>query len=137
MIKDYDDIINTPYKKSITRPHMSLIDRAAQFSPFAALTTHSNAIKEAGRLTSDRIVLDETSIQILNGRFQILIENIDKHPIVTFTYFIKDKYKSGGKYEKVTGQVKKIDGIEPIIYLENGIKILMMDVINITGEIFS
>ena len=59
---------------------MKLIDRAAQFSPFAALTTHSDAIKEAGRLTSERITLDEDSMQILDSRFQMLLENISEHP---------------------------------------------------------
>ena len=131
MAGEYDDIINLPYKKSRTRQHMKLIDRAAQFSPFAALTTHSDAIKEAGRLTSERITLDEDSMQILDSRFQMLLENISEHPKVTLTYFVKDKYKSGGEYVEVTGKVKKIDGIEPIIYLEDGTKITMMDVINI------
>ena len=136
MAGEYDDIINLPYKKSTIRPHMKLIDRAAQFSPFAALTTHSDAIKEAGRLTSERITLDEDSMRILDSRFQMLLENISKHPKVTFTYFVKDNYKSGGEYVEVTGKVKKIDGIEPIIYLEDGTKIAMMDVINISGDIF-
>lgn len=131
MAGEYDDIINLPYKKSITRPHMKLIDRAAQFSPFAALTTHSDAIKEAGRLTSERITLDEDSMQLLDSRFQMLLENISEHTEVTFTYFIQDNYKSGGQYVKVTGKVKKIDGIEPIIYLEDGTKIAMRDVVKI------
>lgn len=136
MAGEYDDIINLPYKKSTTRPQMKIIDRAAQFSPFAALTTHSQAIKETGRLTSERITLDEDSMRILDSRFQILLENISEHPKVTFTYFVKDNYKSGGEYVEVTGKVKKIDGIEPIIYLEDGTKIAMMDVINISGDIF-
>ena len=136
MAGEYDDIINLPYKKSSTRPHMKFIDRAAQFSPFAALTTHSDAIKEAGRLTSERITLDEDSMRILDSRFQMLLENISEHPKVTLTYFVKDNYKSGGEYVEATGKVKKIDGIEPIIYLEDGTKITMMDVINISGDIF-
>ncbi len=136
MTREYDDIINLSYKKSITRPHMKLIQRAAQFSPFAALTTHSDAIKETGRLTSNKVTLDENSIRILNSRFQTLIENISEQPIATFTYFVEDNYKSGGEYIKVTGRVKKIDGIDPIIYLQDGTKIIMMNVIDITGDIF-
>lgn len=136
MAGEYDDIINLSYKKSRTRPQMKLIDRAAQFSPFAALATHSDAIKETGRLTSERVTLDENSMQILDSRFQMLLENISKHPKVTFTYFVKDNYKSGGEYVEATGKVKKIDGIEPIIYLEDGTKITIMDVINISGDIF-
>ena len=136
MAGEYDDIINIPYKKSSARPQMKLIDRAAQFSPFAALTTHSDAIKEAGRLTSERVTLEEDSMQLLDSRFQMLLETISEHPKVSFTYFVKDNYKSGGEYVEVTGKVKKIDGIEPIIYLEDGTRITMMDVINISGDIF-
>lgn len=132
MAFEYDDIINLPYKKSKRRPHMKRIDRAAQFSPFAALTTHGDAIKETGRLTSEKITLDEDSLKVLDSRFQMLLENISDHPEVTLTYFVKDNYKSGGKYLEVTGKVKKIDGIEPIIYLEDGTRITMMDVINIS-----
>lgn len=131
MAGEYDDIINLPYKKSITRPHMKLIDRAAQFSPFAALTTHSDVIKETGRLTSERITLDEDSMQLLDSKFQMLLANISEHPKVTFTYFVQDNYKSGGEYVEATGKVKKIDGIEPIIYLEDGTKIAMSDVVKI------
>ena len=132
MINEYDDIINLPYKKSTSRPHMKLIDRAAQFSPFAALTTHSEAIRETERLTTERITLDDDSMRILDSRFQTLLEQVKEHPVVTFTYFIKDNYKFGGKYVEVTGKVKKIDGVDPIIYLEDGTRIPMIDIINIT-----
>lgn len=136
MAFEYDDIINLPYKKSTRKPHMKLIDRAAQFAPFAALTTHGDAIKETGRLTSERITLDQDSLKVLDSRFQILLENIKEHPKVTLTYFVKDKYKKGGEYVEVTGRLKKIDGIEPIIYLEDGTRITLIDVINISGDIF-
>lgn len=137
MSGEYDDIINLPYKKSNNRPHMNLIDRAAQFSPFAALTTHSDEIKEARRLTNERITLDEDSLQLLDSRFQMLLEKICEHPIVTLTYFVQDISKSGGEYVEITAKVKKIDGIEPSIYLEHGSKIAMSNIINITGDIFN
>ena len=45
----YDDIINLPHHVSATRPRMPVGDRAAQFSPFAALTGYDAAIKDTAR----------------------------------------------------------------------------------------
>ena len=55
----YDDILNLPHPTSKNHPRMSLHDRAAQFSPFAALTGHEAAIKETARLTDDKQILSE------------------------------------------------------------------------------
>ena len=77
MKNDYDDIINLPHHVSSTRPQMSMIDRAAQFSPFAALTGYDAAIKETGRLTDEKIELDEEALSNLNMKFQILFEKPD------------------------------------------------------------
>lgn len=49
----YDDIIDLPHHVSGTRPHMPAADRAAQFSPFAALTGFEEAIKEVERLVGE------------------------------------------------------------------------------------
>ena len=59
MKDQYDDIINLPHHVSKTRPQMSMVDRAAQFSPFAALTGYDAAIKETGRLTDEKVNLSE------------------------------------------------------------------------------
>jgi len=80
----YDDIINLPHHVSATRPQMSMIDRAAQFSPFAALTGYDAAIKETGRLTDEKIELDEAALNILNMKFQILVDSLEDEPEVTF-----------------------------------------------------
>ena len=87
MSDQYDDIINLPHHVSATRPQMSMQDRAAQFSPFAALTGYDAAIKETGRLTDDKIIMDEEGLNILNMKFQILIDNLFEEPEITITYF--------------------------------------------------
>lgn len=87
MTGDYDDIINLPHPISKTRPQMSLKDRAAQFSPFAALTGYDAAIKETGRLTDEKIELDEEALSNLNMKFQILFERLDEQPDIAITYF--------------------------------------------------
>lgn len=133
----YDDIINLPHHVSSKRPQMSMIDRAAQFSPFAALTGYDAAIKETGRLTDERIDMDEGSLERLNRKFQLLVERMDEQPEVTFTYFKPDDRKEGGAYVTVTGSVKKVDLYERVLILRNGVNIPMDEVHAIEGEIFS
>ena len=116
---------------------MSMIDRAAQFSPFAALTGYDAAIKETGRLTDDKIEMDEEALNILNMKFQILARSLDDEPEVTFTYFRPDERKAGGAYIEVIGTVKKVDDFERLIVMQNGTKMPMDDILNIEGEIFA
>lgn len=116
---------------------MSMIDRAAQFSPFAALTGYDAAIKETGRLTDERINMDESSLERLNMKFQLLVERMDEHPEVTFTYFKPDNRKEGGAYVTVTGSFKKVDLYERVLILRNGVNIPMDEVYTIDGDIFS
>ena len=133
----YNEIINLPHHVSATRPQMSMIDRAAQFSPFAALTGYDAAIKETRRLTDEKIEMDEEALNILNMKFQILARSLDEEPEVTFTYFKPDERKAGGAYIEVTGTVKKVDDFERLIVMQNGMKIPMDDILNIEGHIFA
>ena len=135
MSKSYDDIINLPHHVSKKRPQMSMADRAAQFSPFAALTGHDEAIRETARLTDDRIDLDEGELEILNMRFQLLFDNLDSSPEVTFTWFKPDARKSGGSYETIHGTVKKIDHQNRLIIMQEQTIIPMDDVVRIEMEI--
>ena len=105
----YDDIINLPHHVSKKHPQMSLHDRAAQFSPFAALTGHKAAINETARLTDEKQILSEDVIAKLNEQLNLIKENIGTNLIVTITYFVPDDRKSGGAYISNTGVVKKIN----------------------------
>ena len=116
----YDDIINLPHKQSTRRSHMSLYDRAAQFSPFAALTGHDAAIKETARLTDQKVELDEGSKERLNMRLQLILENLNSTPEVTITYFLPDEKKAGGAYVDAVGTVKKVDEYEQIVVMRDG-----------------
>ena len=137
MTGPYDDIIDLPYPVSATRPRMSIANRAAQFSPFAALTGYDAAISETARLTSERIELDEGDIAILDGKLSILKDMIADHPDIAVTYFQADKKKAGGSYVTVSGAVKKIDDYEGAIVLMNGKKITIEDIIGIECELFN
>ena len=133
----YNEIINLPHHVSKTRPQMPMSDRAAQFAPFAALTGYDAAIKETGRLTDEKIEMDEEALNILNMKFQILVDCLDDEPEVTFTYFKPDERKAGGAYIEVTGTVKKVDDFERLIVMQNGTKMPMDDILNIEGEMFA
>ena len=102
-MEGYEDIINLPHHVSKTRPQMSMLDRAAQFSPFAALTGYDAAIKETGRLTDEKIEMDEDRKAALDMKQAYLIEMIDEQPEISVTYFLPDTKKSGGSYVTVTG----------------------------------
>ena len=137
MSENYDDIIDLPHHVSATRPQMSMMDRAAQFSPFAALTGYDAAIKETGRLTDQKVEMDAEALNILNMKFQILMNCLDDEPEVTFTYFKPDEHKDGGAYIEVTDKVKIIDEFERLIVMQNGTKMVMDDILNIEGKIFA
>ena len=136
-MEKYREIIDLPHHVSKTRPQMPMSDRAAQFAPFAALTGYDAAIKETGRLTDERIELDEEALTALDMKYQLLMDALDDKPEVTITYFQPDERKAGGKYVSAVGTVKKVDDFERRITMQDGSKIPMDDVLIIDGEIFS
>ena len=136
MTKAYDNIINLPHHVSATRPHMSVINRAAQFSPFAALTDYDAAVKETARLTDERIELSEDMKDTLSNRLQIIADRIKEQPEIAITYFQPDAKKNGGAYITAIGTVKKIDEFERVIVMTDGTAIPIDEIISIDGQIF-
>lgn len=127
----YDDIINLPHHVSSKRPQMSMQDRAAQFSPFAALTGYDGEIKEAARLTDSKIELDEYEKQEVDEMLQLILRHIGEEFEVIITYFLPDERKAGGSYVNVTGIVKKLDEYERLLVMRDGIKIPIDDILKI------
>ena len=132
----YEDIINLPHHVSPTRPRMSMSDRAAQFSPFAALSGFEDAIHETARLTNQRIDLDESAKAILDEKLRLLAETTEEHPRVAITYFLPDKKKSGGEYVTTAGVIKKIDSIQREVVMLDGARIPVDDILDIAGDLF-
>ena len=132
----YDDIIDLPHYVSVKHPHMPMIDRAAQLSPFAALTGYDAAIKETARLTGERLDLDDCEKAALNNKLQLLLNRIAERPYVSITYFQPDKRKAGGEYVITSGSIKRINRYERTLLMDNGVKIVIEDIIDIQGELF-
>lgn len=127
-MKDYSDIINLPHHVSRKHPHMSMIDRAAQFSPFMALVGYGDEVKEAQRLVEDRIELDENEKEILNEKLVIIAENISEKPCASITYFEPDLKKEGGSYVTVRNRVKKISDYDKTITMTDGLVISIEEI---------
>lgn len=123
MNDQYDDIIALPHPTSSKHLRMSAIDRAAQFSPFAALTGHDAAIRETARLVDQRVELTEEAKAELDTQIQLLMEAPGREQEVSITYFQPDKKKDGGTYVTVTGIIKKIDELQRTIVFKNGMRI--------------
>ena len=134
--KAYGDIINLPHPESRKHKRMSMRDRAAQFSPFAALTGHDAAIKETARLTDGFVDLDESMKASLDEKLILILEKQQEKPLVTITYFLKDERKAGGSYEVVEGWIRKVDFYERVIEMGDRSKILLDHVVDIESDLF-
>lgn len=133
-IHDYSDIINLPRPEPKRHLRMPLSDRAAQFSPFAALTGYSGVIDEAGRVTEEKIYLDEREKERINRRLIKLQSQIDLHPEVKITVYESDAKKKGGSYSSYQGRLEKIDTYNRVLILSNGLKVKFDDIIRIGTE---
>ena len=127
MLQNYD------YMKHFSRPQyddlypMPMPDRAAQFSPFAALVGYGDAVDETARLVDSRIELTEDEVNDLNVNLNRLLEILDEQPTVTVTYFVPDERKQGGKYVNKTGTVRIYDSYENALIFTDGTKIAVRD----------
>ena len=127
-MSDYSNIIDHPHHQSSKRPHMSMTKRAAQFSPFAALTGYEDAVEETGRLTTEKIILDDDAVSALNDKLR---EAVDTGAVVAITHFVSDLRKSGGEYLISSGNIKKVDTVENKVVMEDGTVIPLGDIFDI------
>lgn len=127
----YDDVLNMPHHVSSTRPHMSMHDRAAQFSPFAALTGYDDTVKETARLTDEKLELTADRINELNQKIAFLNEHAEERPEITVEYFIPDEKKSGGKYVTLSGKFRRIDEYNQNMVFVSGEEIPLNDIFEI------
>lgn len=116
----YDDIIDLPHHVSKRHPQMPMEKRAAQFSPFAAVASHDEAIRETARVTEEQVALSEDKMAVIDEKLQWIRDHIKELPEVTVTYFQPDEKKDGGAYVTVTGSAKKVDESARVLILQDG-----------------
>ena len=139
----YADILALPHHQAENRPHMSMHDRAAQFSPFAALTGFDGVIAETGRITDRKIELSESQKLLLDQKLTLIDDVIQDgyRPVVTVVYFVPDALKAGGSYRKFIGKVRQVESIErKLVFLaanerSGGKEISINSILEIHGEL--
>ena len=123
--------------KNLTRPQypdlppMSIEDRAAQFSPFAAVVGYDDAVEETARLTDSMIELSEDEVVLLNGSLAKLRETIAEKPQIRVTYFMPDAKKDCGEYVSKNGIVKRIEEYENVLIFSDGDKVTVSSIIKV------
>lgn len=132
----YEDIVNLPPHISKKHPQPTMMDRAARFAPFAAITGYEEMVLEEARITEERIDLDEGALTLLNEKLNMIQEFIDEEPEIKITYFEPDKKKSGGAYVSITGTVKRIDEYEHLVIMTDGKKIRIEDIYGLESDLF-
>lgn len=135
MTDNYEDIINLPHHVSMNHPHMTMMQRAAQFAPFAALTGHDKAIEETARITDDEQDLSENGRVLLDRKLSYLL-SYDGNPTLTVTYFVPDVRKQGGAYVSVSGTIRKIDHFKRLILMSDGTTIPFVHIADLDSDIF-
>ena len=126
-MNQYDDIINLPHHTSKNHPRMSIQNRAAQFSPFAALTGYEDAINETKRITTQKRILTNDMIEEINITLLEIKEQLNKYTY-QITYFKKDTKKEGGSYLTIIDKIIKINPIEEYLLTSNKTKINLKDI---------
>lgn len=137
MKQKYMHILNLSHPTSSQHPRMSASDRAAQFSPFAALTGYDGAVRETARLTDRRIELSEEEKERLNKKLEMIQANISHDEIIEFTYFVPDKKKNGGSYVSSSGKVKRLDSNQGLVVLTDHTVIELEQILSIEGKLFA
>jgi len=132
MSDTYEDImhLSRPYYEDL--PPMSMHDRAAQFSPFAALVGYDDEVAETARTVESRLELTEDDINELNRKLDRLIGMLSEQPVVSVTYFVPDERKQGGRYTDKTGTVRIYDSYTNELVFTDGERVKVEDMISMS-----
>ena len=134
-LHEYGDILDLPRPLS-ARPRMSMVERGAQFSPFAALTGYEAAVEETARLTDRQVILTEDAKAALDEKLQLLAERLDDLHEVAITHFVPDERKAGGAYVTTVGIVREIDPLQGCLVMMDRQRISLERIRDIAGDLF-
>jgi hypothetical protein len=134
--EEYGDIFDRPHHVSSKRPQMSRLNRAAQFSPFAALTGYDDLVRESARTTDRKIELSEDDLADINRKLKLMQEHLSESPQISVIFFAPDSLKSGGEYLEKVGVVKKVKILAQSLLMEDGMEIPFSDIVFLSGALF-
>lgn len=132
----YEDILHLPHHVSERRARMSMEERAAQFSPFAALTGYGEAVQETARQTQARPEPDEEALAILDGKLRWLMGHLEEPVPVRVEQFVPDEKKSGGACVTVRGKAWRVALNTRELVLEDGRRIPLDDILDLDSPLF-
>ena len=132
----YEDIVNLPPHISKKHPQPTMLERAARFAPFAAITGYEEMVLEEARVTEERVELEEGTLAELNERLNMIHESLESEPVIQITYFEPDKKKAGGAYVTISGVVKRIDEYERYVLMTDGKKISIDQIFGLESKLF-
>lgn len=136
-IMKYADIINLTHHRSSKHPHMSRRDRAAQFSPFKALTGFEEATRETARTTDEKPELQEDDMARLDRQLSCIQEHIEERPFMEITFFQPDRLKEGGAVKRITGRLRRVDLYNRALIMVDGTTLNMDYILSMESELFS
>ena len=127
----YDDIIDLPHHRSTKHRHMSNLERAVQFMPFAALNGHDERVREVSSTPCTRIALADDERETLNDRLVEVIGQLESHPYASITYFQPEGGRDAGEYMTAEGAVRRFDQMRRVIVMEDGTRIALVNIVDI------
>ena len=130
----YRDILYMEHPTSRLHPRMSMLSRASQFAPFAALSGYDDVISETGRLTDGRVEYSADALAELDESLREISERLDLHPRINVVYFVPDMKKNGGKYVEYAGEVREIDAVYRRLLFMDKTEIPLDVIVNISLE---
>lgn len=125
----YDYMLEMPHHVSSNHKQMPLIERAAQFAPFAALAGYEEMIQESMRVTIEKKEISESDRAVLDAKLKYMEMRPDQK--ISITYFVKDEKKQGGRYINQVGFLKRIDSIQKVLILKDKTRIPIEDILSI------
>ena len=134
MKRSYEDMLFMPHHVSEKRRRMSAVERAAQFSPFSALTGLGTQLGETARLTQPRRELDEDEKELINLRLTAILRRAAERPRIRAVCFVPDGLKSGGSYVTMEGELRRVDEYFRALILTGGASIPIDDIFDIEAE---
>ncbi len=135
--KDYSDILHLPRPVSRRHKPMDRVARAAQFSPFAALSGYEGVIREEARLTAPRPLPGEEEEKLLNQKLSVLLDCQAAHPVVTVVCFRPDREKEGGEVVRFTAPLRDFSPGEGLLTFTDGQSVLLSDLVDLRGDLFT